>query len=188
MQNEASMNDTVVFHVVTDRPMQVGQHIIFDAQHHSGVYSRVMEQLDTVKDVYAHPDRYPAPLEHHLDVALRELAMEDVRKAYYPQYPSRMASLYVSRTLEEAQRWGEFFARIGRPTYAIAELRVNGRCFLGNACNCFDGTANYEDNVAKAHHYWQNLPNEDGEYIWEMLVDGDIELVRFVQEINANIP
>ena len=181
------MEPITAYHVVTDRPMTVGQHIIFDEAHHSGVYSRVMALTDTVADVYAHPDKYALPLEHHLDVALRELAMEEVRREKYPQYPSRMACLYVSRELEESRRWGEFFARIGRPTYAIVELRITGRVFVGNACNCFDGTPDKAGNLAKADHYWQNLPNEDNEYIWEMLADGDIEVVRVVEEINANL-
>ena len=181
------MEPITAYHVVTDRPMAVGQHIIFDVNHHSGVYSRVIALADVAADVYAHPDKYPLPLEHHLDVALRELAMEEVRRERYPQYPSRMACLYVSRELEESRRWGEFFARIGRPTYAIVELKINGRVFLGNACNCFDGTPDKEDNLARAERYWQNLPNEDDEYIWEMLVDGDIEVIRVVEEINANL-
>ena len=41
-----------VYHVVTDRPMYVGQQIIFDEQHHSGVYRRVQEKIDIVKDIY----------------------------------------------------------------------------------------------------------------------------------------
>ena len=185
---EEIMEAITAYHVVTDRPMSVGQRIIFDENHHSGVYSRVMALADTAVDVYAHPEKYELPLEHHLDVALRELAMEEVRRAQYPQYPSRMACLYVSKELEEARRWGEFFARIGRPTYAIVELRITGRVFEGNACNCFDGTPDKAANLTKAAHYWQNLPNEDNEYIYEMLADGDIAVVRIVEEINANLP
>lgn len=182
------MEPMTAYHVVTDRPMTVGQHITFDENHHSGVYSRVMAMADTVADVYAHPEKYPLPLEHHLDVALRELAMEEVRREKYPQFPSRMACLYVSRELEESRRWGEFFARLGRPTYAIVELRITGRAFVGNACNCFDGTPDKKENLEKAENYWQNLLNEEDDCIWEMLVDGDIEVVRVVEEINANIP
>lgn len=177
-----------VFHVVTDRPMTVGQHIVFDESHHSGVYKRVMAMTDQVADVYAHPERYPLPLEHHLDVALRELAMEEVRRKRYPGYPSRMACLYVSRELEEAIRWGEYFASLGRPTYAVVEMEVTGRAFIGDACNCFDGTPDHEENLRRAEHYWQNRPSEDGRPIWEMLVDGDIEVVRVIREINANLP
>lgn len=176
------------YHVVTERPMALGQSIVFDEEHHSGVYQRVMERAETVKDVYAHPDKYPLPLEHHLDVAIRELAMEQVRKEKFPEYPSRMACLYVSKTLEESERWAEFFSSIGRPTYAIVKLRVDGHCFVGDACNCFDGTPDVADNLAKAEHYWRNLPNDEGEPIYEMLVDGVLTVEEIVKEINANLP
>ena len=69
----------------------------------------------------------------------------------------------------------------------IVELKISGRVFVGNACNCFDGTPDKAANLAKADHYWQNQPNEDNEYIWEMLADGDIEVIRVVEEINANL-
>lgn len=176
------------YHVVTERPMVLGQQIIFDETHHSGVYQRVMAKLDLVQDVFTHPEKHPLPLAHHLSVAIRELAMEQVRKESFPQYPSRMACLYVSETLEESQRWVEFFTRIGRPTYAIVKLQVEGCCFIGDACNCFDGSCNQADNLERARHYWLNLPNYEGEPIREMLVDGIITVVEIVREINANLP
>ena len=177
----------VAYHVVTERPMVLGQQIVFDEDHHSGVYNRVMALADTVADVYTHPEKYPLPLEHHLDVAIRELAMEQVRQAKFPEYPSRMASLYVSSSYEAAKQWADYFVRLGRPTYAIVKLRVQGRCFVGDACNCFDGTPDLADNLAKAEHYWRNLPNEEGYSIHEMLVDGQIVVEEVVEEINANI-
>lgn len=182
------MEPITAYHVVTDRPMNVGQRIIFDENHHSGVYARVMAIKDTAADVYTHPEKYPLPLEHHLNVALRELSMEELRREKYPQFPSRMACLYVSRELDESRRWGEFFARIGRPTYAIVELKITGRVFLANACNCFDGTPDRLANREMAERYWRNQPNEEDGCVWEMLADGDIEVVRIVEEINANLP
>ena len=176
-----------VYHVVTERPMAVGQHIIFDEEHRSGVYSRVMALADTAADVYPHPEKYPLPLEHHLGVALRELALEQVRREKFPEYPSRMASLYVSQTYEEAKQWADFFVRIGRPTYAIVKLRVEGRCFEGDACNCFDGTPDLHDNLRRAENYWRNGPNEEGRPVHEMLVDGLIVVEEIVEEINANL-
>ena len=88
------------YHVVTEKPMHLGQHIVFDDNHHSGVYQRVMDKLDIVKDIYKAPQNYEnTDLEHPVAVALRELALEEVRKSKYPHYPSHMSCLYVSETL-----------------------------------------------------------------------------------------
>ena len=70
----------IAYHVVTERPMYVGQQITFDEKHHSGVYQRVYDKIDIVNDIYANPNKYHAEtLEHHTSVALRELALEEVR-------------------------------------------------------------------------------------------------------------
>ena len=177
-----------VYHVVCDRPLTVGQIIRFDERNHSGVYQRVMALADNAANVLAHPEMYPEPLEHHLDVAIRELAMEQVRRERYPQYPSRMACLYASAQEAPAHEWAAYFARLGRPVYCVAELEADeAHCFIGDALNCFDGTPDQADNLARAEHYWRNEPNSEGEPIREMLIDGEIRVVRIIKEINANI-
>lgn len=177
------------YHVVTERPMQKGQHIIFDENNRSGVYRRVMDKRSIVEDIYRNPEKYEGvELDHNTLVALRELAMEKVRQEKYPQYPSRMAALYVSKTYEEAERWGEFFARIGRPTYSIVKVEVDGNIFEGDACNCFDGTLSEEENLRMAESYWRVDPNdEEGAPVIEVLVGGDILVAEIVKEINANL-
>lgn len=127
-------------------------------------------------------------MSHSVDVALREFALEKVRKEKYPQYPSRLAASYVSRTYEEAERWADYFARLGRPTYSVAKIEVNGRLNHGDAYKCFDGTVSKEENLRQAEIYWLNGPNEDGhEPIVEVLVDGEIEVVEIMKEINARV-
>ena len=177
------------YHVVTDRPMQVGQRITFDAAHHTGVYNRVMEKLPLVEEIYEYPERYEGvELEHHTSVALRELALEEVRRETYPDYPSRMGCLYVSETLEESERWAAFFASLGRPTYHIVKLKICGNRFAGDATKCFDGTASHQENVRLARCYWENVSNpEDEPPIKEILVDGDIEVVEIIQTIMKNV-
>lgn len=178
----------IAYHVVTDRPMYVGQQIIFDEAHHSGVYQRVHEKIDIVNDIYANPSKYNVEtLEHHVSVALRELALEEVRQQKYPQYPSRMGCLYVSNSLEEAENWGKFFAEIGRPTYHIVKLDITGNCFIGDATKCFKGQLDKQANLRLAEAYWQsNADTEKEQAIHEMLVDGQITVIEIVKEINAN--
>ena len=183
------MTEQIVYHVVTERPMKKGQHILFGGEHHNGVYARVMDKLAQVEEIYAHPADFEGQeLEHHTAVALRELAMEQVREENFPQYPSRMACLFVSETLAEAEDWAAFFANdCHRPTYHIVKLIVHGRIFAGDACNCFDGTPDRARNLALAENYWRNGPNDEGRPVKELLVDGDIEVAEIVREINQNI-
>lgn len=183
------MNE-IVYHVVTERPMKKGQHILFGPEHHNGVYARVMAKLPEVERIYAAPAAYEGvELEHHTAVALRELAMEEVRLRDFPQYPSRMACLFVSKTLAEAEQWAEFFSGdCHRPTYHIVKLIVHGNLFTGDACNCFDGTPDREKNLEMAENYWRVGPNGEGRPVRELLADGDIEVAEIVREINRNIP
>lgn len=169
--------------------MYAGQQIIFDDEHHSGVFQRVHEKIDIVNDIYAHPSNYDAEtLEHHTSVALRELALEEVRQKKYPQYPSRMGCLYVSESFEEAERWGKFFAEIGRPTYHIVKLDIQGNCFAGDATKCFKGQLSKEENLRLAELYWEcKVDSENPQTVRELLVNGQMTVVEIVKEINANI-
>lgn len=183
------MNEIYAYHVVTDKPMKIGDHIIFNDIHHNGVWKRVNDKMNIVNDIYANPDNYNEnTLEHHTSVALRELALEEVRKKYYSEYPSRMSCLYVSDTLEDAKKWLELFIQWGRPTYQIVKLKIIGNYFIGDANNCFNGRLNKSENILLEDYYWQNKPNKNNEPpIREMLVNGDIEVVEILQTININI-
>lgn len=183
------MQDLIVYHVVSERAMTKGQRIYFDETHHNNVYHRVYEKLEIVKDIYLHPKRYKADeLEHHTRVALRELALEKVRKEMFSNYPSRMSCLYVSKSLEEAEKWASLFVELGRPIYSIVKLKINGTVFEGDAKNCFDATTNESENILMAKRYCENLPNKQNEApIIEILADGEIEVLEIVKEIHANI-
>ena len=177
------------YHVVTERPMYVGQRIIFDNEHHNGVYQRVYDKLDTVNDIYKNPDKYDADaLEHHTSVALRELALEEIRCKKFPQYPSRMGCLYVSETLESAERWAGLFSSMGRMVYHIVKLDIQGNWFIGDATKCFNGRTSKEENLRLAEIYWKSRAGcECVQTIREMLVDGQITVIEIVREINANV-
>lgn len=183
------MKERFVYHVVTEQEMTLGQHIYFDELHHNGVYRRVYEKMDVVKDIYAHSEIYCADtMEHHIRVALRELALEKTRVQFYPDYPSRMSCLYVSEHLDEAEKWAELFVKWGRATYSIVKLKVIGNLFEGDANNCFDATLDEIENLNLARRYWEKQPNIAKEPpIKEILVDGDIEVVQIVKQIHANL-
>lgn len=178
---------TELYHVVTGQRMELGQVIHMDEDYPTGVYERVMAKLPLVEDMLAHPEAYAGQeIEHHTDVAIRELAMEAVRRERFPQYPSRMHSLYASSSLENARCWFQWFTDWGRPTLQIVKLRVDGRVFTGNANLCFDGTLDEAENRQKAMRYWQVGEDPDGERpIWETIADGRIEVVEIIHEVEG---
>ena len=177
------MKEFYAYHVVTEQPMRTGQHIVFDENNHNGVFQRVNEKLELMYDIYANPEKYKdVKLEHHTSVALREMALEKVRVEKYPCYPSRMACLYVSKTLEEAEKWFDYFISLGRPTFQIVKLKINGNVFYGDAEKCFDGNLTEKENLILAEKYWENKDFNESSII-EILVDGDIEVVEIIKEI-----
>ena len=179
------MQEWIAYHAVTDRPMTPGQRIVFDENHHSGVYARVMARAREAQDCYAHPRQ---ELDHHLMVALRELALEEVRQKEFLDRPSRLACLYVAETREEAEKWAGLFAEWGRPTYHVVKLRIRGRLFAADARNCFDATCHREENFRLARRYWENRPNAQNQPpIIEYLADGETEALEIVKELGKNI-
>ena len=149
----------IYYHVVTEKPMELGQEIVFDENHHSGVYDRVYAFKDKVEEIYNNPKEYEnVELDHHLKVAFRELALEEVRKKKYPEYPSRLASLYVSNSLD-------------------------GNVYVGDSWNCFEGTIDKKKNLELAENYWKYEKNNIGkEPIVEVLVNGKIKVIEIVKE------
>jgi hypothetical protein len=88
----------------------------------------------------------------------------------------------------EQEKWGKFFAEIGRPTYHIVKLEIEGNCFIGDATKCFKGRLNKEENLRLAEIYWENSADtENNQAVCEMLVNGQMTVVEIVKEINANI-
>lgn len=181
------MKEFYAYHVVTERPISLGQKITFDENNITGVGRRVEEKSEIVKDIYLNPEKYQGELEHHTMVALRELSLEEVRKELYPDFPSRLNCLYVSESLEEAEKWAGLFVTLKRPTYSIVKLKVVGNIFVGDAKLCFKATTNKEENLKLAKKYWEFKFENQADIIKEILVGGEVEAVEIVKEINENL-
>lgn len=99
-----------------------------------------------------------------------------------------MSCLYVSESIEEAEKWAELFVNLNRPTYSIVKLKVMGNIFVGNANNCFNATTDERKNLSLAHNYRQNMPDSQNKPpIKELLIDGDMEVVEIVRIIIKNL-
>lgn len=181
------MTNEYVYHAVTDKPMATGQIITFDPNHYNGVYHRVMtcKRLLDGNDPTTEMEKFiHSNLSYWTVRTYRELALEKVRVERYPDYPSRMACLYTTKNLTDAEMWANSFLHSGREVFQIVKLRIDGKIFDGDAYNVFDGTTNEEENESNAEQYWSNQPNSLGkEPLIETLVDGNIKVVEIVKEL-----
>jgi len=183
MNESLKSGEYIVYHAITERPMTVGQTIIFDSEHHNGVYNRIMtckQILDGENPQGELADFIRSDILNWIGTTFRELAMERVRASEYPQYPSRLACLYTAKTFDEAKEWALFFKRVGRKTYGVAKIRVEGEVYEGLATNCFDGTTDMNANTERARHYWSNGESEDPP-ITEVLAAGRLTVLEITQ-------
>lgn len=176
------MEEFYVYHVVTEKEMKLNQEMLFDENNTNGVHKRVSATLDVLEGKKVSEELFNlvnANLEYWKGVALRESALEKVRRAEFDFYPSRMACLYVSQSYEDALTWAESFIAKGRKVFSVVKLLVKGRLFKGNAFNCFEGCDDSERNESLARAYWQNKENEN--VLYEYLVDGHIKVVEILK-------
>lgn len=189
------------YHVVTEKPMEIGQVIVFDEHHKNGVYNRTYNfefrnskgktALEIVKESIKDGklslnEEDTNVVSNYLEWATkgyRELILEIERKRENKEVPSRMACLYVSKKLEDAKKWAESFIYFGRPTFQIVKLKVTGRYFEGNSYNIKTETVSIKKQFEFAKAYWNNEPCEN--QLIETIVDGRIEVVEIIEEFDS---
>lgn len=188
------------YHVVTEKPMKLGQVIIFDEDNHNGVYERSLNfdfrnsngktsleiVRENIKGGKLNLNKEDTEiLSNYLEWSTkgyRELILEIERRRENINAPSRMACLYVSRNLEDVKKWAKSFIYFGRPTFQIVKLKSIGNSFDGNSYNIKTETVSIKKQFEFAKNYWNNdfCENE----LIETIIDGRIEVVEIVEEFN----
>ncbi len=188
------------YHVVTEKPMKLGQVIIFDKDNHNGVYERSLNfdfrnskgktaleiVRENIKDGKLNLNKEDTEiLSNYLEWSTkgyRELILEIERRKENIDAPSRMACLYVSRNLKDAKKWAKSFIYFGRPTFQIVKLKAIGNSFDGNSYNIKTETVSIKKQFEFAKNYWNNEFCENE--LIETIIDGRIEVVEIVEEFN----
>ena len=140
--------------MVTGQRMELGQVIHMDEDYPTGVYERVMAKLPLVEDMLAHPEAYAGQeIEHHTDVAIRELEGMEQGKGWY-ELPGEAVpdsalaeivenGIHYTVDVENGQKTG-FFLDQKYNRQAVAKL-ARGRTVL----DCFTHTGSFALNAAK---------------------------------------
>ena len=97
---------------------------------------------------------------------MRELALESIRKEYYPEYPSRLNCLYLTDKLEDAIKWVDILKRNKKNAVQILTLKVSGNIFEGDGSLMKRLNLSYNEHLENAKMYWSNATDNKDEILF----------------------
>ena len=199
------VKDLILYQVATDRHYKVGDVLEFNKETLNGQYNRVFntdfrlngtrpsdemysvakrkfKKFKTKDDVYS-----IAHILEYYDVAIKEIALEEVRKQFFPNLPSRLHCMYLSTSkdiaLKNVKSMAESREKNGKHFQAVA-VRLNGVIFKAGKVYVSREGKSYNYYKDKAIEYWKQKGLKDEE-VKEVLFEGRAEIVEILAEYRA---
>ena len=186
------------FHLVTNKKLELGQKILFNKDTNNRLYDFFFKKefrnnegrdcFDIIKSGSTPSglslnEEDTKIIHKYNDITIRgirELIVEMVRLKYYPNYPSRLNCLYVSKTYEDLLKWKEIFESYNRKILQLVKLQSNGDSFEGDGelLPKEDGVS-FDKKMSQAKEYWESNNNCG---LSEVLLDGEIEVIKIINE------
>lgn len=193
------VKDLILYQVATNRNYKIGETIIFDKNNNNGQFEKVFNSSFIDGNTRICDKLYKISkskfkrfkksqlfkIAHSLDtydVILRDLALEEIRKNFYPAYPSRLHSMYLVETKEQAVNYFNEKATIKDNSYQLVAVKLKGIIFRAGIKECLVSRCgqSYSYYLEKAKEYWsQNCPKNQAV---EVLFEGQAEIVEILKE------
>lgn len=173
----------IFYHAHSGNKVSIGDILVFNSSTNNKMYEEVynkeykLNQIDA-NELLCNKKRnkeYDLSLEE-LDLILntvnndafvmRELALEEVRKKNYPDYPSRLKCLYVAKDKEEAVEWVNILKRNKKECKQVLTLELTGDLFIGDGSLMKRQNLSYQKHLENAHEYWSCKTNTTPEYLF----------------------
>lgn len=181
------------YHLVTRKPMYIGQKIIFDKKNKNRLYSffldnnfknksneswdQIIQRLDTTLD--SEESSFLKNSLSHTSRAIREVVTEMIRLESFPLLPSRFECLYGTENLDDLIEWKELFESYNRIILQIVKLESTGPVFKGNASLLPDlEDSSFLEKIDQAKEYWSS-PTDN--HLSEVLIGGEITVTEIVE-------
>jgi len=118
------------------------------------------------------------------DFVLRELAVEEVRKAKYPNLPSRLRCMFLSDTKQVVlDNLKTFHLKgVGKHFQAVA-VKLTGELFYAKSVALPRNGLSYGEYMEIADKYWSQ-DQDSAESVKEILFEGKAEIVEILDEVN----
>ena len=201
--NNMKVQDLILYQVATDRNYKVGDKLIFNKDIPNGQFERVYNFDFRLNDIRPSDEMYEvakrklkkfkskddiyslAHIFEYYDVAIKEIALEEVRKQDFPQLPSRLHCMYLSinkdLALKNLKVMAESKEKRGKHFQAVA-VKLNGVIFKAGKVYVNREGKSYSYYKEKAKAYWSQDGLKDEE-VKEVLFEGRAEIVEILDEI-----
>ena len=177
------VNNEIYYHANSGEELNVGDVLIFNKDTHNKMYDEVYKsefKLDEIdanellinkkknKDTKFTIEEFETILNtvNNDAFVMRELALEEVRKKKYPNYPSRLNCLYVTKEKEDAINWSNILKRNKKECKQVLTLECTGELFIGDGNLMKRQNLSYKKHLEIADRYWNNTINENLEYLF----------------------
>ena len=187
------VKNLVLYQIVKSRKFSVGDKIIFNENTITGQYEKVYNtkyiigdlriadifyNLKQNKKLFKKNIKQIGYLSDNYDLLLRELALEKIRKQFYPNLPSRLHCMYLSFLKETAIN---NFETSKEKHLQVVAVRLNGKIFKSGDFSLDRNGGSFKDYETMAHNYWSqtNVPDKD---IKEVLFEGVAEIIEIIKE------
>lgn len=120
------------------------------------------------------------------DFVLRELAVEEVRKAKYPNLPSRLRCMFLSDTKQVVlDNLKTFHLKgVGKHFQAVA-VKLTGELFYAKSVSLPRNGLSYGEYMEIADKYWSQ-DQDSSESVKEILFEGKAEIVEIIKEFTKD--
>lgn len=177
------VNKEIFYHANSGNKLFIGDSLIFDSNTHNKMYEEVynteyiMDNLDAnelinIKKKNKDFNMSFEELNLFLNTisndafVMRELALEEIRKTKYPEYPSRLNCLYVTKKKEEALQWSNILKRNKKQCTQILTLELTGEVFVGDGNLMKRQNISYQKHLENAEKYWSQKTCDSNEYLF----------------------
>lgn len=186
--------DKIYYQIATDRHYKVGDKFEFGENLNNKMYDRAYNEVFRLQDLRLsdfvmdkkvtnkNKEALAKKLENY-DNAIKELAIEEVRKEHFSECPSRLHCMFLSDSKEIVMENLQDFAKRGNGTYfqAVA-VKLNGKIFKAGDVYMSREGQSYSYYKEKAYKYWSqtNVKN-----VKEILFEGTAEIVEILGETST---
>jgi hypothetical protein len=177
------VNNKIYYHVNSYKELNIGDVLVFDNNTHNLMYETVFNSSYKYNNIDANEllinkkrNKDTLLSNEEFDLVLntvnndayvmRELALESIRKEYYPEYPSRLSCLYLTDNIEDAEMWVNILKRNNKKALQILTLEVDGVIFEGDGSLMKRLNLSYNEHLENAKKYWSNETNNKDEVLF----------------------